>query len=183
MRIQFVLSMVTALSFGSMQASGADLKAELKKEIAKKGEKKKDEKAAAGKCVLEVHGTDAMTFEIPSQPSSKDITISKSCKEFTIELKHTGKFPKNVMGHNWLVSETKDAADIQTKAAQAGMDKDFLPVMPDKILGGSKKMLGGGESETIKFSMDKLKVGGDYTYFCTFVGHNGSMRGKVNVTN
>jgi azurin len=49
--------------------------------------------AAVSQCEITVDATDAMSF------STKTIEVSKSCKEFTVNLKHTGKLPKSVMGH------------------------------------------------------------------------------------
>jgi azurin len=41
--------------------------------------------------------------------------------------------------------------------------------------------VGGGESDTITFDFSKLEVGGDYTFFCSFVGHFAMMQGKFTV--
>jgi azurin len=40
-------------------------------------------------------------------------------------------------------------------------------------------MIGGGESTSITFDVSELEKGGDYTYFCSFPGHWGTMNGKL----
>ena len=48
----------------------------------------------AAECSVDIAGNDQMQFD------KKEITVSKSCKQFTVNLKHPGKLAKNVMGHN-----------------------------------------------------------------------------------
>src|SRR6187551_2063062 len=56
----------------------------------------------AAECKVTVDSTDQMSFD------TKEISIDKSCKTFTVELKHSGNLPKNVMGHNWVLSKEAD---------------------------------------------------------------------------
>jgi azurin len=48
----------------------------------------------------------------------------------------------------------------------------------DKRVIAHTKVLGGGESDTIKIPASALKKGGDYSYECTFPGHVALMKGK-----
>lgn len=48
----------------------------------------------AAECSVDVESTDQMTF------NTQAISVSKSCKTFTVNLKHTGSLPKTAMGHN-----------------------------------------------------------------------------------
>ena len=48
----------------------------------------------AAECSVDIAGNDQMQFD------KKEITVSKSCKQFTVNLKHPGTLAKNVMGHN-----------------------------------------------------------------------------------
>ena len=73
----------------------------------------------AAECKVTVDSTDQMSFD------TKAIEIDKSCKTFTVELKHSGKLPKNVMGHNWVLSKTADMAGIATDGISAGLDKNL----------------------------------------------------------
>lgn len=60
------------------------------------------EAPAAGNCAATVESNDNMQF------NTKDIQVSKACKEFTITLKHTGTQPKASMGHNLVIAKAED---------------------------------------------------------------------------
>ena len=64
--------------------------------------------AQAAECSVDLEGNDAMKFNKTS------IEVPKACKDFTINLKHTGKMAKNVMGHNVVVSSTADMAAVNS---------------------------------------------------------------------
>ena len=59
-------------------------------------------------CSLSIDGNDQIQF------STKELRVSKSCKEVTVTLKHVGQLAANVMGHNWVLTAT---ADYQAVAA------------------------------------------------------------------
>ncbi|MET0658631.1 MAG: plastocyanin/azurin family copper-binding protein, partial [Steroidobacteraceae bacterium] len=58
--------------------------------------------AAAKTCQLAIDGTDQMTFD------KKELAVAADCTEVQLTLKHTGKMPVTAMGHNWVLTETKD---------------------------------------------------------------------------
>jgi len=64
----------------------------------------------AAECKVTVDSTDQMSY------NTKEIVIDKSCKTFTVELTHSGSLPKNVMGHNWVLTS---AADTQASRPMA----------------------------------------------------------------
>ena len=66
---------------------------------------------AAGNCTVSLKGDDAMKFDL------KEATVSASCPTITIELTHTGKMPAAAMGHNVVVSATKDMDAIARDGA------------------------------------------------------------------
>ena len=72
----------------------------------------------AAECKTTVDSTDQMSF------NTKEITIDKSCKTFTVELTHSGNLPKNVMGHNLVISKEADMQPIATDGLAAGIDKN-----------------------------------------------------------
>ena len=82
------------------------------------------------------------------------------------------------MGHNWVLTKTADYTAVANAGMAAGLDKDYLPV-DDKRIIAHTKVIGGGESTSVKFPVSKLTKGGDYTFFCSFPGHYGLMRGKL----
>ena len=125
--------------------------------------------AFAEPCKLEISGTDAMQFD------KKELKVKASCTEVELTLKHSGKLPKAAMGHNWILVKTEDFAAMSTKEMQAGAAKEYAP----EGTFAATKLVGGGETTTVKFKMKDLKKGGDYTYFCGFPGHSALMKGKL----
>lgn len=127
--------------------------------------------AYAKECKLSLAGNDQMQYTV------KELTVAADCTEVAVTLKHSGKFAKNVMGHNWVLSKTADVSALATAGMSAGPEKDYVPADDKRILAHTK-LLGPGESDTVKFSKSILTAGGDYTFFCTFPGHFGVMKGK-----
>ncbi|MFC8793384.1 azurin [Streptomyces cinereoruber] len=124
-------------------------------------------------CSVTVDSTDQMSY------NTKVITIDRSCKEFTIRLTHSGMLPKNVMGHNLVISKTADMQAIATEGMSQGLDKDYLKTDDVRIIAYTA-MIGAPEKETsVTFDPSTLEVGGDYSFFCTFPGHIAMMKGKV----
>lgn len=64
----------------------------------------------AAECSVTVESTDQMSY------TSKEFTVDKSCKEFTVKLTHSGNLPKNVMGHNLVISKTATCRALPLKA-------------------------------------------------------------------
>jgi azurin len=124
--------------------------------------------AYAKNCKVSLEANDRMQFD------KKTITVAASCKEITVTLKHTGKLPKTAMGHNFVLGLTKDSNAIIGDGMKAGPSKGYTP--KGKTVIAASKLIGGGESATVKFKTPKK--GGDYTFLCTFPGHSGMMRGK-----
>lgn len=126
----------------------------------------------AAECSVDVDSTDQMTF------NTKAIEIDKSCKTFTVNLGHSGSLPKNVMGHNWVLSKTADAQPIATDGLSAGIDKDYLKEGDARVIAHTK-IIGAGEKDSVTFDVSKLEAGQDYTFFCSFPGHISMMKGAV----
>lgn len=127
--------------------------------------------AFAKTCDIEIDSTDSMTFD------KKELTISAECTEVNLTLNHVGDFPKNVMGHNWVLTQTADMQGVVNAGVKAGLDNDYLPEDQSKVIAATK-IIGGGESTTVSFSTSNLEKGGDYTFFCSFPGHSAIMQGK-----
>ncbi|MDR6916852.1 azurin [Pseudomonas sp. 3296] len=126
----------------------------------------------AAECKVTVDSTDQMSFD------TKDISIDKSCKTFTVELKHSGSLPKNVMGHNWVLSKTADMQPIATDGMAAGIDKNYLKEGDERIIAHTK-IIGAGETDSVTFDVSKLATGESYGFFCSFPGHISMMKGTV----
>src|SRR5690606_2699166 len=126
----------------------------------------------AAECSIDVESTDQMTF------NTQAISVSKSCKEFTVNLKHVGQLAKNVMGHNWVLSKTADMPGIATEGMSAGIDGGYLKADDARVIAHTD-MLGGGESDSVTFDVSKLSADEDYSFFCSFPGHYSLMKGTL----
>lgn len=126
----------------------------------------------AAECTIEIEGNDAMQFNKPA------IEVSQSCKEFTVKLKHSGKMPKQAMGHNWVLAKTTDVQAVATDGIAAGLPQDYVKAGDARVVAHTK-IIGGGESDSVTFSPAKLAAGGSYTYFCSFPGHSSLMKGTL----
>ena len=130
---------------------------------------------AASNCSTTIEGNDAMQF------NQKSIVIPNTCKQFTVTLTHPGKLPKAAMGHNFVVSSTADEPGVVADGAKAGIDNNYIKPGDSRVIAHTK-IIGGGESDSTTFKVDALKPGQDYSFFCSFPGHSGIMKGKLVVT-
>lgn len=126
--------------------------------------------ANADTCSFTIESTDQMTFTSP------ELSVPASCATVTITLKHIGTQPANVMGHNWVLTETKKMRSV----AIAGMnapENAYVPPDDARVIAHTA-VIGGGQSDTITFSTDGMTPGGDYSFFCSYPGHWSIMKGK-----
>ena len=126
----------------------------------------------AAECSTTVDSTDQMSF------NTKAIEIDKSCKTFTVNLTHSGSLPKNVMGHNWVLSKQADASAIATDGLSAGIDKSYLKEGDERVIAFTK-IIGAGEKDSVTFDVAKLDPKEQYEFFCSFPGHISMMKGSV----
>ena len=109
-----------------------------------------------------------------------EMSVPASCSEYTVTLKHTGTLPKEVMGHNWVLSKTADAQAIAGDGVGAGLAADYLKAGDERVL-AKTKVIGGGEETSVTFDVSKLSASEAYTFFCSFPGHIGVMKGTLSV--
>ncbi|MEP6907468.1 MAG: azurin, partial [Pseudoxanthomonas sp.] len=128
--------------------------------------------AHAKVCNVAIHADDAMKF------SQTEIKIAATCSQVTLTLKHTGSFPAEMMGHNWVLAGTKDFQSLAAAGEKSTLANSYLPKGDARVIAFTK-VVGGGESTTITFPTSKLSKGGDYTFFCSFPGHWSLMKGKL----
>ena len=125
---------------------------------------------AAGNCATTVEANDAMQY------NTKEIQVSKACKEFTITLKHTGTQPKASMGHNIVIGKTEDMDGI-FKDGVGATTTDYVKPDDARVVAHTK-LIGGGEEASLTLDPAKL-ADGEYKFACTFPGHGALMNGKV----
>ncbi|MFH7005713.1 azurin [Flavobacterium bizetiae] len=96
--------------------------------------------------------------------------------KITLTLQHVGKMPKTAMGHNLIILKPgTDISDFTLKAVDA-KDTDYIADSEkDKVIAHTK-VIGGGESDTIEFTINKK---GTYDFICSFPGHVSMMKGKL----
>ena len=126
---------------------------------------------AADSCNQVIEGNDMLQFNL------KEMVVSSSCSEITVTLKHTGAMAANVMGHNWVLTNTADFMPVATAGGGAGLGNNYVPVNDARVIAASA-VIGGGAETSVTFSGDLLSVGGDYTFFCSFPGHYMIMKGS-----
>ena len=132
--------------------------------------------SVADNCSITVNSTDQMRFD------TKEISVSSACKDYTVKLVHTGKLPKQVMGHNWVLSKDADARAVASDGAGSGPANEYLKPGDTRVIAYTK-VIGGGESTSVTFPVSKLSVGEKYTFFCSFPGHIGMMVGSLKLVN
>lgn len=128
--------------------------------------------AHADPCQLEINGTDQMQYD------KQTLTVPASCKEVTLTLHHTGKLPREAMGHNWVLVNAADFNTVASAGMGAGLANDYVAPGDKRVLAHTKT-IGGGQTTSVTFQTSILKPGGDYRYLCTFPGHNALMRGTL----
>lgn len=131
--------------------------------------------AWAAPCEAEIEANDAMQF------NKSSMTVPQSCKEFTVKLKHVGKLPRAVMGHNWVLTRSADMQGAANDGVTAGAEREFVKAGDARVIAFTK-VVGGGESASVTFPVSKLKAGENYTYFCSFPGHSAIMKGSLKLT-
>lgn len=130
--------------------------------------------ASAQECSVNIDSTDAMRYD-------KDvIVVDKACKEFTVNLTHSGKLGKNVMGHNWVLSKAGDVAAIAKEGISAGLENNYLKPEDERVIAYTE-IIGGGQETSVTFPVDKIKAAGEYVFFCSFPGHSTIMRGTLSL--
>lgn len=130
--------------------------------------------AVVANCATEIEGSDAMQYNVGS------IVIPASCSEFKITLKHTGQMPVVAMGHNVVIAKAADIQGIDADGIAAGAAANYVKADDARVIAHTS-LVGGGQSTSVSFAVDKLKDGGPYAFFCSFPGHSALMKGSISV--
>ena len=131
--------------------------------------------ARAENCSLTIEANDLMQF------NTREMTVPAGCTEVEITLKHSGKLDSRAMGHDWVLAKSSDVSAILNAAIAAGSAHGYLPDADKRILAATR-IVGGGESTSVRLSTDQIKDGEKYAFFCTTPGHATLMRGKFLLT-
>lgn len=126
--------------------------------------------AHADPCKLEISGNDQMQYD------KHELWVNAACTEVTLTLHHSGKLPKEAMGHDWVLVNAADATAVANAGMGAGLANNYVAPGDKRVLAHTK-VIGGGESTSVTFPTSILKPGGAYKYLCTFPGHYTTMNG------
>lgn len=126
----------------------------------------------AADCAATIEGNDMMQF------NKNSMEVPRTCKSFTVTLTHTGKLPRNAMGHNWVLSLASDEPGVDADGMKAGLDNNYIKPGDDRVIAHTK-VVGGGESDSVTFDVARLKAGQDYMFFCSYPGHAALMKGTL----
>jgi azurin len=126
--------------------------------------------AYADPCKVTIESNDMMQFNL------REMTVPTECAEVEVSLKHSGQLSAKVMGHDWVLARDSDMSAIINAGLAAGSKHGYL-VEDDKRIIAATKVIGGGESATVRFSTSALQKGVHYAFFCTSPGHATVMRG------
>lgn len=130
--------------------------------------------ATVANCATEIEGTDAMQYSVGS------IVVPASCSEFKITLKHTGTMPVAAMGHNVVVTKAADMQAVAAEGMGAGAAASYVKAGDARVIAHTD-LVGGGQTTSVSFPVDKIKDGGPYEFFCSFPGHSALMKGTISV--
>ncbi|MEL6545878.1 MAG: azurin [Myxococcota bacterium] len=110
--------------------------------------------------------------------STKLIEV-KAGSTVEVTVKHTGKLPKEAMGHNFVLLKQGTDMGKFAAAAMSAAATNYVPdAMKDSVIAATK-LVGGGESDTVSFT---APAPGEYQYLCSFPGHYAAMNGKLVVS-
>ncbi len=124
--------------------------------------------AASEGTTLEITGNDVMKFD--------KTELKAKAGKITLTLIHEGKLAKEAMGHNVVI--LKPGSDVAAYAAKAvsAKDSDYIPASESASVVAHTKLIGGGEKDTIEFTISEP---GTYPFLCSFPGHVGFMKGEL----
>ena len=105
--------------------------------------------------------TELTVHELQEKLKNKELTVSEITKAYVDRINE----------------KEKDVKAIAIDGAIAGITKDYLKPGDTRVLAASK-MVGGGEQTSVRFPVKKIKDGG-YDFFCSFLGHERKMHGKL----
>jgi azurin len=126
--------------------------------------------AYADPCKVTIESNDMMQFNL------REMAVPTQCSEVEVSLKHSGQLSAKVMGHDWVLARDSDMSAIINEGLAAGSRHGYL-AQNDKRIIAATRVIGGGESATVKFSTSSLQRGVHYAFFCTSTGHATVMHG------
>lgn len=120
---------------------------------------------------IDLYAGDDMKF------SQKFFTVAAG-KPVHLTFTHNGTMNKDIMGHNFVLLKPGSIVNDFANEAVNAKETDYIPASAaDKVV-VKTKLLGGGETDHIEFTLTEK---GDYPFLCSFPGHGGIMKGVITV--
>lgn len=141
----------------------------------KPAEAPKAEPEAAAATGLTPDAEGIVRLEANDQMKYNADRIEVTGTEVKIELKHVGQAPAATMGHNVVILKPGTDPMAWAGTAVGAANTNYVPEGDAAVIAHSK-VLGGGESETIEFT---LPGPGEYPFVCSFPGHAALMKGVL----
>ncbi len=126
----------------------------------------------AADCSVDIEASDRIAFNVHR------IEVSRSCREFTVNLHHTGTLEKTLMGHNWVLARAADQQGVNSAGLVGGLAHSFTRPGDARVIAATP-VIGGGESASVTFPVSRLRADEQYLFFCTFPGHAALMKGTL----
>lgn len=130
---------------------------------------------AEQRCSTEIRSSDQMTYD------KSEIRAPRSCASFTLTLVHPGTLPREVMGHNWVLSRAGDLQSIAADGSRGGPEHDYLEPGDSRVL-ATTRLIAGGERDSVTFETARLIAHQDYRLFCSVPFHATLMQGRLLIT-
>ena len=125
-------------------------------------------------CSIDVSSSDNLKFD------KNKLIIDSTCSKFAINFKHEGQMAAKTAGHNIVIVRSKDFDTVVSKIdMKLGTESGFLPDMKEVI--AKTAIIGGGSQTSIIMNASQLSKDETYTFFCSFPGHYGAMKGTVEI--
>ncbi len=128
--------------------------------------------ALASKCSVELEANDAMRFNLST------IEVDRTCADFEIRLRHSGRLPKAAMGHNVVIVKSADLEAVDADGIRAGAAENHVKPGDTRVVAFSP-LIGGGETASVRFNPARLDRAAKYAFFCSFPGHSALMKGEL----
>lgn len=130
--------------------------------------------SAQDNCTTDIDSNDAMQFD------TDVIVVDSNCEEFTVNLTHSGELDRDVMGHNWVLTEAAEVEGVAADGLEAGLENNYVPADDERVIAYTE-VIGGGDETSVTFDVSELDSDTVYTFFCSFPGHWSVMRGTLSV--
>ncbi|MEL6199570.1 MAG: azurin [Pseudomonadota bacterium] len=130
--------------------------------------------STGGPCDLAIGVGDTISYSVTS------MSAPSSCSDVTVTITHAGNLPAIAMGHNWVLVAESDMDAVVAAGVGQGADGNWVDAEDARVIAATR-LVGGGESDSVTFSLSALDAGTNYVFVCTVPGHWSAMKGAFTV--